>query len=32
MNLYVVSYTLKKIGAVRNPKNDGKGFDGVFET
>jgi len=22
----------KKIGALRNPKNDGKGFDGVFET
>jgi len=25
-------YTQKKIGAVRNPKNDRKGFDEVFET
>lgn len=25
-------YSLKKIDAVQNPKNNGKGFDGVFET
>jgi len=27
-----LAYTLEKIGAVRNPKNDRKVFDGVLET